>query len=108
MALAVFDPRYDYHPLARAYPSPFLSPHRQVFFACGLVLLVFELVFVPIITPLWGIRFCQRLGSVVEIPIYFVIPLLTHMSTTGVPVRMAAIALLFTFLACTDPVGAWF
>eukprot|EP00904_Undaria_pinnatifida_P000564 jgi/Undpi1/10508/HiC_scaffold_29.g12958.m1 len=75
----------------------------QVFFACGLLLLVFELVFVPFITPLWGIRFCQRLGSVVEVPIYFVIPLLTHMSNTGVPVRMAAVALLFTFLACTDP-----
>eukprot|EP00904_Undaria_pinnatifida_P000574 jgi/Undpi1/10517/HiC_scaffold_29.g12967.m1 len=78
----------------------------QVFFACGVMLLAFELCAVPIITPRLGVRFCQRLGSVVEVPLYIAIPLLSRMGNTGLPAQVIAAVLLFTFLACSNQVDA--
>lgn len=70
------------------------------------MLLVFELFFVPILTPWLGIRLCQRVGSVVEVPLYFIFPLLSHLSSTGHLVKTAGAVLLFLVLASSDPVGA--
>ena len=74
---------------------------------CGLILLAFELFAVPIFTPWLGVRFCQRLGSVIEVPIHFSTPLLSHMTTTGLSARITAATVLFVFLACTNPVGVF-
>ena len=71
------------------------------------MLLAFELFAVPIITPWLGVRFCQRLGSVIEVPIHLSIPLLSHMTTTGLPARITAACLLFAFLACTNPASVF-
>ena len=77
---------------------------RQVFFAGGILLLVFELFVVPVMTVRWGIGVCQRLGSIVEVPIYFIIPLLSRMSSSKFLVPIAAV-LLFVFLAGSDTVS---
>lgn len=67
-------------------------------------MLAFELFVVPVLTMRWGIRFCQRLGSLVEIPIYFIIPLISCMGSGRLLVPIAAV-LLFRFLAGSDLVG---
>lgn len=107
--------RWGFPPIAAPFSSPPLAdthasrrddPLWQVFFACGAMLLVFELFAVPIFTPRLGVRLCQRLGSVVEVPIYVVIPFLSHMNSTGLLVQAFAAILLFLFLAASDPVRA--
>ena len=72
------------------------------------MLLLFELFAVPIITPRLGIRFCQRLSSVIEVPLYMAITLLSHMDNTGRSVQIFAAVLLFVIVACLDQVGAFF
>lgn len=70
---------------------------------CGILLLCFELFVVPVLTMRWGIRLVQRLGSIVEVPIYFILPFLSRMSSSELLVPIAAV-LLFLFLAGSDPV----
>lgn len=69
------------------------------------MLLVFELFAVPVLSMRLGVRLCQRLGSVVELPIYFITPLLSRMSSSGFLVPIAAV-LLFLVLAGSYPAGA--
>lgn len=71
------------------------------------MLLVFELFLLPICTPRFGIRLCQRLGSVVEVPLYIIFPLISYMSSTGYLIQAAAAILLFLAMAASDPVGGY-
>lgn len=90
------------HPPLPAPLPPFLE---QVFFACGLMVLVFELVAVPYLTPWLGVKLSQRLGSVFEVPIYFLFPLLSSMGGGDLPVTLTALVLLFTCYVCTNSVS---
>lgn len=86
--------------------SSTLTLPRQVYLACGFMVLVFELVAVPIITPCLGVRLSQRVGSVFEVPTYLVLPLVSLASGSGLPVTIASLLLLFTSSVCINSVGA--
>ena len=100
-------PAFDARTHARTRSLRFPFPAEKVFFASGVLLLLFELFAVPIITPRLGIRFCQRLSSVIEAPFYMAITLLSQMGTTGHSVQITAVVLLFMIIACSDQVGAF-
>lgn len=69
------------------------------------MVLLFELVAVPYLTPWLGVRLSQRLGSAFEVPIYFIFPWLSRMGGGNLPVTLTALVLLFTCCACTNSVS---
>ena len=87
--------------------SPHL-PHllQQVYFACGLLVLLFELAAVPYLTPWLGVKLSQRLGSLFEVPVYILFPLVSRMGGGGLPVTLTVMVLLFTSYVCTNSVSA--
>ena len=93
------------NPLYYAFDNPDPSPLLdQVFFACGLLVLLFELAAVPYLTPWLGVKLSQRLGSVFEVPIYFLFPLLSRMEGSDLQVALIALVLLFTCYVGTNSV----
>ena len=83
-------------------------PHlpQQVFVACGVSVLLFEIAAVPYLTPWLGVKLSQRLGSLFEVPIYFLLPLVSRMGGDGLPVTLVMVVLLFTCYVCTNSVSA--
>ena len=51
-------------------------------------------------------RLFQRLGSVFEVPTYFVLPVLSTVNRAGFPVAIASMVLLFTVYAGSNAVGS--
>ena len=87
------------------------TPHllhlpQQVFFVCGVSVLLVESAAVPYLTPWLGVNLSQRLGSLFEVPVYFLFPLVSRMGGDGLPVTLATIVLLFTCYVCTNSVSA--
>eukprot|EP00904_Undaria_pinnatifida_P003321 jgi/Undpi1/12990/HiC_scaffold_7.g02654.m1 len=74
----------------------------QVFLACGMFVLFFELVVVPYLTPWLGVKLSQRLGSVFEVPLYVCFPLVSRIGGGEVPVTITTFIMLFTFFVCTN------
>ena len=71
------------------------------------MVLVFEIFAVPNIVSRLGVRTSQRLGSVFEIPVYLLVPLLSRVNAAGLPVTAAAIFLLFTCTVGTNAVSVF-
>ena len=69
------------------------------------MVLAFELLAVPYLTPWLGVQTSQRLGSVFEVPAYVLFPLLSLVNNTGYPVTVPVLILLFTSYVCTNSVG---
>lgn len=67
---------------------------------------MFEVLVVPYLTPWLGIRTSQRLGSIFEVPVYFLVPLMSVLNAGGLPATVVSLILLFTVNVCTDSVGA--
>ena len=82
-----------------------IPPVRQVFLISGLMVLVFEIFAVPNLTPRIGIRMSQRVGSVCELPVYFLIPLLSRADGADFPVTIALLILLFMCYVCSNSVS---
>lgn len=70
------------------------------------MVLIFEIFAVPRLTPWLGIKTSQRLGSVFEIPVYLVIPLLSVLDVGGRFETVALLILLFMECVCANMVGA--
>lgn len=70
------------------------------------MVLVFEIFAVPNLTPRLGVRVSQRVGSVFEVPVYFMLPLISHANGSDFPVTIAAIILLFTCYVTSNSVSA--
>eukprot|EP00904_Undaria_pinnatifida_P000540 jgi/Undpi1/10487/HiC_scaffold_29.g12937.m1 len=68
----------------------------QVFVACGLMVLVYEIFAVPNITPRLGVRMSQRVGSVFMLLVYFLLPPLSNANNAGTHVTIITVILLFT------------
>lgn len=69
------------------------------------MILAFDLFAVPNLTPRLGVRMSQRLGSVFEVPVYFLIPLLSRVHVADFPVTAAAIILLFVCYITSNAVS---
>lgn len=69
------------------------------------MVLVFELFAVPNIFPRFGVRLSQRVGSAFEIPVYFLVPMLSLVHGAGLPVTAASAILLFTCTAGSNAVS---
>ena len=78
----------------------------QVFLACGVMVLVFELFAVPHLTPRLGVRMSQRVGSVVLVPVYIFLPMLSSVNGAHLAVTVASLILLFTCFVCSHAVSA--
>eukprot|EP00904_Undaria_pinnatifida_P003322 jgi/Undpi1/12991/HiC_scaffold_7.g02655.m1 len=74
----------------------------QVFLACGMFVLLFELVAVPYLTPWLGVKLSQRLGSVFEMPVYICFPFVSRIGGGDVCVTLTTFILLFTFFVCSN------
>lgn len=61
---------------------------------------------VPNLLPWLGVRLSQRLGSVIQVPVLVIFPLLSLVNTAGYSVTTATTILLFTCYACSNSVGA--
>lgn len=70
------------------------------------MVLLFEIVAVPYLTPWLGVQLAQRLGSVFEVPIYFLLPLMARIGGGDLPVTLTGLVLLFTTYVCTNSVSA--
>ena len=70
------------------------------------MVLLFELVAVPYLTPWLGVQLSQRLGSAFEVPIYVLFPFLSRMGGGNLAVTLTALVLLFTCYICTNSVSA--
>ena len=89
------------------YPPPrsHLLPRRlQVIIVGGIFMLVFEIFALPNLTPRFGVTLCQRVGSAMEVPAYFLIPLLSQVKGTSLLATAASVFLLFTALVGTNTV----
>lgn len=69
------------------------------------MVLVFELFAVPKLTPWLGVRTSYRVGSVVQIPVFFLFPLLSLANGTELPVTFISLVLLFTTFVCSHAVS---
>lgn len=78
---------------------------RQVFFACGAMVLVFEMFAVPHLTPWLGVRTSQRMGSVVLVPVYAFLPTLSSVQGSDLAVAIASLIFLFTCYVCSHAVS---
>lgn len=89
------------------YPTPRLrlSTTWQAYLMSGLMVLAFEIIAVPNLTPRLGVRMSQRLGSIFEIPVYFLIPLISRVNGAEFPVDVAAVILLFTCYVTSNSVS---
>eukprot|EP00904_Undaria_pinnatifida_P000576 jgi/Undpi1/10519/HiC_scaffold_29.g12969.m1 len=74
----------------------------QVFLTCGFMVMVFEMFAVPQLTPRLGVRLFQRIGSVFEVPTYFLFPVLSTVNAAGFPVAFASLILLLTCYVCSN------
>lgn len=70
------------------------------------MVLVFEIFAVPYLTPWLGITTSHRLGSIFEIPVYFLVPIISVLNVGELPENVASVILLFTAYVCTDSVSA--
>eukprot|EP00904_Undaria_pinnatifida_P000581 jgi/Undpi1/10523/HiC_scaffold_29.g12973.m1 len=74
----------------------------QVFLTCGFLVMILEMFAVPNLTPRLGIRLFQRIGSVFEVPTYFLFPVLSTVSAAGFPVAFASLVLLLMCYVCSN------
>eukprot|EP00904_Undaria_pinnatifida_P005739 jgi/Undpi1/2295/HiC_scaffold_13.g05679.m1 len=75
----------------------------QMFLAAGAILLVLEMVAVPTVLPRMGIKAYQRVGSIIHVPAYMLIPMLSSRdNAAGLPVAAASLILLCTCYFCTN------
>eukprot|EP00904_Undaria_pinnatifida_P008637 jgi/Undpi1/4903/HiC_scaffold_19.g08255.m1 len=72
----------------------------KVLFLCGVLVLALETLVVPHATPWLGINRSQRIGSVVEIPIYILLPMLSRAaSCDGLQIFFTSVTLLVIYYA---------
>ena len=65
------------------------------------------MVAVPTVLPRMGIKAYQRVGSIIHVPAYMLIPMLSSRdNAAGLPVAAASLILLCTCYFCTNSVGA--
>lgn len=69
------------------------------------MVLVFEVFAVPYLTPWLGVRTSQRLASIFEVPVYFLIPLISVLNIGGLSDTIASVIFLFAINVCSDSVG---
>ena len=70
-------------------------------------MLVFELFAVPHLTPRLGVQMSQRVGSVVLVPVYIFLPMLSSVNGPDLAVTVAVLILLFTCFTCSHAVSAF-
>ena len=68
-------------------------------------MLLFDALAVPNLTPQVGIRAYQRVGAVLQVLAYMMVPMLSTASVAGLPIPTLSLVLLFTCYACTNSVG---
>eukprot|EP00904_Undaria_pinnatifida_P000534 jgi/Undpi1/10481/HiC_scaffold_29.g12931.m1 len=79
------------------------SPHiGKVFLLSGLVVLGFELLAVPYLTPWLGIKKSQRISTMFEIPVYLAVPLISWLNNDGLPVFFIVVVQLFMCYTCSN------
>eukprot|EP00904_Undaria_pinnatifida_P001778 jgi/Undpi1/11600/HiC_scaffold_30.g13895.m1 len=67
----------------------------KVFFSCGVLVLALETLVVPYVTPRVGVKRSQRIGSMIEVPIYILLPMLSRAANSdGIPIFVASVTLL--------------
>ena len=66
--------------------------------------MILEMFAVPQLTPRLGVRLFQRIGSVFEVPTYFLFPVLSTVSAAGFPVAFASLVLLLMCYVCSNTV----
>ena len=72
-------------------------------------MLLLETLVVPYATPWLGVNKSQRIGSMVEIPIYILFPILSRAANNdGLPVFLASVALLVICYAGSNAVGDFY
>jgi len=71
------------------------------------MVLVFELFAVPHLTPRLGVQMSQRVGSVVLVPVYIFLPMLSSVNGAHLAVTVASLILLFTCYVCSHAVSAF-
>lgn len=93
-------------PPARPLTYDLLLHTAQIFLASGFLVLVFEMFAVPNITPRVGFKMSQRLGSIFEIPVYVLLPLLSNLNADGTFVTATSIILVFMCYVSANSVSA--
>ena len=68
------------------------------------MILAFDVLAMTVITPRLGVKLCQRIGSIVEVPVYFLVPVLSLVNAAGLPVTAFSVFLLFEALVGTNTV----
>lgn len=68
-------------------------------------MIVFNMLVLPSLTTRLGIKTSSRLGSVFEVPLYFVLPLLSWVNSAGHLVAFASLILRFTAAVCSNSVS---
>ena len=77
----------------------------QVFVLSGLVVLAFDLLAAPYLTPWMGIKKSQRISTMFEIPVYLAVPLISWLNNDGLPVFFIVVIQLFMCYCCSNAVS---
>ena len=71
--------------------------------------LALETLVVPHVTPWLGVKRSQRIGSVIEIPMIILVPMLSRVANSdGLPIFFTSVALLIICYACSNAVGDFY
>ena len=69
-------------------------------------MLALETLVVPYVTPRVGVKRSQRIGSMIEVPIYILLPMLSRAANSdGIPIFVASVTLLVICYAGSNAVG---
>lgn len=71
------------------------------------MVLVFEIFAVPNITPRLGVRNAQRMSSVLEVPVYLLIPIISLLDGESTAATFASIFLVFTCYVSSNLVSTF-